>query len=162
MGSGRQRKRNHGRRPNRPKQAAERLTLLCDQHLERSLRELINGLPGYRAESVTRFGLSEAKDAGAIRDKAIELRAVILTRDTDFLDPVYFPPGQSPGVICVRLPYILSELRPRIEAFFRSPRFYRRFYRRCKRSIVQLTGDLALFQSHPRGETVSVRYYPPE
>ena len=111
-------------------------------------------MPGYSVRTVRSLGLAQAYDAGALKAKANELRAIILTRDKDFLDPADFQICTHPGVLRLDLPSALSTCVPRIEAFLQSPH-----YKLCKHAVVRLGVSTALVQTRHRGPVEEIAYF---
>jgi hypothetical protein len=156
VGSGQKRKKKNHRRPQSSKTRrlkAPRLLLLCDHDVERRIREHVSRLPGFSTQSVTVLGLSErVKDWGAIKDKANELKAIILTRDKDFLNQVNFQICTHPGVIRIAPPTSPEYWNRRLTIFLT------KHYRVCKHAIVELRGESAFVQSEISGRVEEIKY----
>ena len=126
---------------------------LCDHNIERSLADAVHALPGYRVITLQSLGMERSRDYGQIKSKANELKAVILTRDGDFLDEVNFRICTHPGVLRLKLPHAPSEYQPRVKAFLMS-----RHYKRCKHATVELHPTAAFVRAKADGPLVGIAY----
>ncbi len=50
----------------------------------------VQELPGYRVTLLSTLGMQQSQDGGLVKEKAIKMKAIILTRDADFLDEASF------------------------------------------------------------------------
>lgn len=95
--------------------------------------------------------MERAIDRGKVKEKAIEIKAVILTRDKDFLDQVNFRICTHPGVLLLKFPY--SQLaQDRIRTFLAV------HHKQCRHSAVQLFESFAYVQDKAAGPQRAVQY----
>jgi predicted nuclease of predicted toxin-antitoxin system len=137
--------------------AKSKLEFLCDANCPRDICSLINAIPGCHTRHANDLGLSNTGDLG-IKEEAVRRKAIILTFDSDFIDPVVFKICTHPGVILLDMSLeSASYIGPRLRAFFGARR-----YKKCKHAIVILQDELAIIRSpkglveipyHPRGDT---------
>ena len=116
--------------------------------------EAIAALPSYTARTLQSLGLTRARDTGGVKAKAVELKAIMMTRDHDYLDQVDFRICTHPGVLLLELPAAPSECIPRVHAFLTSP-----LYKRCRHATVRLRGDSAFVQAKHGGPVEEVHYF---
>jgi predicted nuclease of predicted toxin-antitoxin system len=83
------------------------LKLLVDENLSARHARTVRDL-GHDAVSVVELGLSGAEDS-AVRNAAIEHGRVLLTLDADFANILRFPPGETPGVVRLRVHPAIEE-----------------------------------------------------
>jgi predicted nuclease of predicted toxin-antitoxin system len=143
------RKRSSGRRA-----IEQRLSFLCDHNIERRVREAVGQIPGYSVESLSFLGLARATDSGGVKTEANRRRAVIITRDHDYLDPIDFRICTHPGILLLSLYLPLDETVERLRAFLTS-----QYWKRCRHAIVQLRAEVALIQDRANGAIEEVRYF---
>ena len=83
------------------------MRFLLDENLSslhtRTVRDL-----GHDGVSVAEIGLSGADDE-AVRVAAIEQDRVLLTLDADFANVLRYPPGETPGVVRLRIHPAIEE-----------------------------------------------------
>ena len=155
MGKGRQRRKSHHKRPSSKRRAPPRLRFLADKHLEVGISQAVRRIPGYDLRTVQELHLDQSVDWGYLKAVAVRERRIILTRDTDFLNEARFPVGIMPGILVLRLSYVLSEAIECLDAFLKSPH-----YARCKRATVELEPNRALvhIRRHNRVELDPIEY----
>lgn len=128
-------------------------------HIEPPISDAVSRMSGCQVSTARQLQLELAADAGYLKEVAIRRRAIILTRDRDFIDSPHFPPGEPPGVLRLDLPGMPpSEVIVRIQAFLGSEH-----RSRCKKGVVIL-GDRAVEIRERRGKRVvveSIVYYRP-
>lgn len=131
------------------------MDFLCDHDVERSICERVGALPGYTTTSLRILGLSQAHDKGLVKQTTNARKAVILTKDRDYLDEVDFRICTHPGVLFLEHPSAPAEVIPRLEDFLKSSHF-----KVCRHAVVRLRGDVIYIQSEPGGALVEMRYRP--
>jgi predicted nuclease of predicted toxin-antitoxin system len=120
-------------------------------HIEPSISRAAGSIPGCQTRTAQQLQLGRALDAGYLKETAIRLKAVILTRDKDFVDTTKFQPGEPPGVIRLDMPGMPpTEVIPRLTIFLSSEH-----RRRCKKAIVLLGPRVAEIHEK-RGKRVVV------
>ena len=77
------------------------MKFLLDENLSPLHAQTVRSL-GYDALSVVEIGLSGADDA-MVRAAAIEQERILVTLDADFANVIRNPPGETPGIVRIRL-----------------------------------------------------------
>lgn len=152
------RKRGGKRRSNTPR-VGRKLTFLADKNLERTISDAVGRIAGYTVRTAQREHLDRSQDRGYFKTMAIELKAVVLTRDKDFAKEEDYPPGSPPGVLRIDMPRLpASEVIARLTAFLTSPD-----YVRCKKATVILRDRTVEIRARRGSRVVRDRlvYYEP-
>jgi predicted nuclease of predicted toxin-antitoxin system len=120
------------------------MKFLIDANLPRSIVELIAAL-GHEGEFARDIGMAAAPDS-EIAARALQTRAVLLTRDLDFADIRTYPPARYSGIVILRVPddATAPDITRITGSFLRVPAF-----------VTQLSGRLAIV------EPERVRFRPP-
>lgn len=126
-------------------------------HIEPVISRAVGSIPGCQTRTAQQLQLGRAFDTGYLKETALRLKAVILTRDKDFDDATKFPPGEPPGVIRLDMPGMPpTEVIPRLTIFLSSEH-----RRRCKKAVVILGPRVAEIHER-RGKRIvvdPVEYY---
>lgn len=120
-------------------------------HIEPPISDAVSRMSGCQVSTARQLQLELAVDAGYLKEVAIRRRAIILTRDRDFVDSPNFPPGEPPGILRLDLPGMPpSEVIVRLQAFLTSGH-----RGRCKKSVVILGNRTAEIRER-RGKRVTI------
>ena len=108
-------------------------------------------MPGFEAITLASIGLERALDHGRVKEKANEIKAVILTRDKDYLDQIRFRICTHPGVVWLRFPH--SDLgQERVRTFLSSK------HKLCRHAVIQLYETYVYVQDRPGGPVKQLPY----
>lgn len=143
MSQGRSRKKKHGKRPAQKGKPLTKLESLCDINLPKEICMQVNAIPGYKTHRLQELGFDTAWDSGRIKVEAIKRKALVLTFDEDFLDPVNFKICTHLGVLRLAMTSQASSyVLPRLKQFLWSSS-----YKWCRHANVELRDQFAIVRS---------------